>query len=93
MTGPEHYQYAQQLLENAGDEEGFGSDAERFYLAKAQVHATLALAAATAVTATAQGQMSVNDGDAWERVASEDNALAGRLARQMAEDFSPAQPA
>jgi hypothetical protein len=48
MTGPEHYSYAEQLLAQASEDE-LGSDAERFHVAKAQVHATLALAAATAL--------------------------------------------
>jgi hypothetical protein len=47
MTGPEHYIAAEELLEDAGHarEE---DDAARV-LGRAQVHATLALAAATAV--------------------------------------------
>ena len=48
MTGPEHYSYAEQLLDEAGDAEN-GSDHERYLVAAAQVHATLALAAATAL--------------------------------------------
>lgn len=47
MTGPEHYTHAEQLLDMAGDDEP-GSDVERYRVAAAQVHATLALAAATA---------------------------------------------
>ena len=47
MTGPEHYAHAQELLEMAGDDE-VGSEIERYHLRKAQAHATLALAAATA---------------------------------------------
>lgn len=44
MTGPEHFQHAEVLLDMAGDDE-LGSDIERYRVAKAQVHATLALAA------------------------------------------------
>lgn len=44
MNGPDHYLEAQRLIHRAG-----GSDPESAsqYLAEAQVHATLALAAAT----------------------------------------------
>lgn len=50
MTGPEHYRYAQVLLDEAGDAE-LGSEHERYLVAKAQVHATLAVAAAQAAVA------------------------------------------
>ena len=43
MTGPEHYELAEQLLESAAHE----SDPTPRFI-EAQVHATLALAAATA---------------------------------------------
>jgi hypothetical protein len=46
MTGPEHYEHAEQLLRLAGDDK-LGTDAERYHLRAAQVHATLALAAAS----------------------------------------------
>lgn len=49
MTGPEHYGQAENLL-GLADRSPMGSDEERFYLGGAQVHATLALAAATALT-------------------------------------------
>jgi hypothetical protein len=42
----EHAAEAQALLDNA-EESDYGSDEERYMLAAAQVHATLALAAAT----------------------------------------------
>jgi len=50
MTGPEHYRRAEELLSKA--EELFGSDepsAGAWSVAQAQVHATLALAASTAL--------------------------------------------
>jgi hypothetical protein len=49
MTGPEHYNEAQQLLAdpNYGEPKGIGRSET---IAAAQVHATLALAAATALT-------------------------------------------
>ena len=50
MTGPEHYRTAEQLLDWAANSEP-GGETERYRLSAAQVHATLALAAATALTA------------------------------------------
>lgn len=52
MTGPEHYEYAEQLL--TGADQWDDTDPEQRYYVKvayaaAQVHATLALAAATAL--------------------------------------------
>jgi len=47
MTADQHYQEAERLLEAAAKAD-IGSDGERYNLAAAQVHATLALAAATA---------------------------------------------
>jgi hypothetical protein len=61
MTGPDHYRKAEELAVKAheylGQGEGQGSAA--FWAAVAQIHATLALAAATAVGTTAA------DGRAW----------------------------
>lgn len=54
MNGPQHYVAAEQALDAAYQAEG-GSDIERYYLASAQVHATLALAAATAGLDAAEG--------------------------------------
>ena len=48
VTGPEHYQAAEDHLKTAATEE-LGSAQERWLLVAAQVHATLALAAATAL--------------------------------------------
>ena len=48
MTGPEHYLEAEDLLKEV---DGLGNDTAN-HLALAQVHATLALAAATAYPAT-----------------------------------------
>ena len=51
-TGPEHYQEAERLLIHVDrsviDQFGEGAECARQELAQAQVHATLALAAATA---------------------------------------------
>lgn len=48
MTGPEHYNQAGEFLDLAAEAES-DSPAERYCLAAAQVHATLAAAAATAL--------------------------------------------
>ncbi|MEV1201695.1 hypothetical protein [Microbispora rosea] len=69
MTGPEHYAQAEALLESAARER-IGSDQERYLLAAAQVRATLALAAATALTshlATYGDEPEIN---AWKVVAA-----------------------
>lgn len=47
-TGPEHYREAESLLEQAERKRHKQRGQERYYLEAAQVHATLALAAATA---------------------------------------------
>lgn len=59
MTGPEHYRLAEKCLYSVDDD----SDTAMALLATAQVHATLALAAATAVSST--GDMPIPDSDAW----------------------------
>jgi hypothetical protein len=63
MTGPEHYHEAQQLLAdpNYGEPKGIGRSET---IAAAQVHATLALAAATALVGD-----SPQDVQAWRRAA------------------------
>jgi hypothetical protein len=63
MTGPEHYHEAQQLLAdpNYGEPKGIGRSET---IAAAQVHATLALAAATALAGE-----SPQDVQAWRRAA------------------------
>jgi hypothetical protein len=75
MTGPEHYREAERLL--AGTH--FQIEGEPFYnhpserdIAAAQVHATLALAAATATGAAATAyaaDINLYDVAAWERAA------------------------
>jgi hypothetical protein len=63
MTGPEHYREAERLL-------GVAEEPEDIRLAEAQVHATLALAAATALPA-AQRAAGEPDGDRdWWQVTS-----------------------
>ncbi|MFE9927414.1 hypothetical protein [Streptomyces sp. NPDC005533] len=67
MTGPEHYLQAEELLQEALSKTS-GSDLERYYVTAAQVHATLALAAATAF---APHRLGVNRAEwkAWQTVA------------------------
>jgi hypothetical protein len=48
MTGPEHYRTAEELLGDAVEAPA-GSDEELYFIGAAQTHATLALAAATAL--------------------------------------------
>ncbi len=80
MTGPEHYKEAERLLD--GSDAPYESDVEYANrLARAQVHATLALAAATAIPHA--GQMPVPDCEAWEEVASAESAIARRLAEEV----------
>jgi len=69
-TGPEHYREAEQLLDWARQAER-GGDWERLYLAQAQIHATLALAAATAMN-DFEGGMGRVDHCGWLDVASAD---------------------
>ena len=71
MTGPEHYKEAERLLSDAEENhahQGSGDPATPDLLATAQVHATLALAAATAL---APAHKSVNHPDTvgWTKVA------------------------
>jgi hypothetical protein len=67
-TGPEHYQKAEELLLNAGQQEA-GSETERYQLAAAQVHATLALAAAVGLNDSECGKPA-DDHKTWLDVAS-----------------------
>ncbi|WP_103347979.1 hypothetical protein [Amycolatopsis sp. CA-128772] len=60
MTGPEHYREAERLIRTA---DRSYNDAE-FALAEAQIHATLALAAATA----SAGRMNTAAVKAWDQV-------------------------
>lgn len=81
MSGPEHYKRAEQLEQLAVRQfESSSVDEERGYdpsplwqltIAQAQVHATLALAAATAEAAfDPEGRCMVSEGHAWAVVAS-----------------------
>ncbi|MGI5153625.1 hypothetical protein [Microbispora sp. CA-102843] len=75
MTGPENYAQAEALLESAARER-IGSTQERYLLAAAQVRATLALAAATALNDhehvgddVSVGGLPIEDWKAWREVA------------------------
>ena len=73
-TGPEHYREAEKLLGEAADPYDFDlTQAERNTKALgAQVHATLALAAATALGREGEGQtMPSKDRAAWFEAAAE----------------------
>jgi hypothetical protein len=63
MTGPEHYREAERLLLGSGETE------------KSMVHATLALAAATALS---ENSSSSSDLKAWIKIAGEDEAERAR---------------
>jgi hypothetical protein len=60
MTGPEHYRMAERLLESTAASKSSSADSVHV-LAEAQVHATLALAAATGVA-----WPSLAEGAAWQ---------------------------
>jgi len=60
MTGPEHFRRAELMLAEGAR----GSIRESYLLAAAQAHATLALAAATALSRPAEGLPSA-DWKAW----------------------------
>ncbi|WP_103338760.1 hypothetical protein [Amycolatopsis sp. CA-126428] len=61
MTGPEHYREAERLIRASSGDYVEAGDA----LAEAQVHATLALAAATASGAWAE--MSDDESRSWDK--------------------------
>lgn len=66
MTGPEHYREAERLIGN------YQSDGDTVWLAQAQVHATLAQAAATALMSEVATQVNAfTDPDlaAWVKAA------------------------
>lgn len=73
MTGPEHYREAERLADRAhyftyGD--GADPKTGAALAAEAQVHATLALAAATALGAQGFHGMHTRDAHAWRQVAA-----------------------
>jgi len=75
MTGPEHYEEAERLINDARHDHD--RDRATYLLAEAQVHATLALAAATALSdPTRSGpRTTIPEWNAWQQasgVAQED---------------------
>jgi hypothetical protein len=68
MTGPEHYVRAEQLLREVRDGHQEGTDVAAI-LAAAQVHATLADAAATALVDETPRSDSFSNYRAWQDVA------------------------
>lgn len=69
MTGPENYLKAEKLAAQASSN-GYGDERTRDLLLQAQVHATLALAAATALKSGANFQLPHGDDKAWANVAA-----------------------
>ena len=64
MTGPEHYREAEALLEEAADPADHGVSVLHAHIARAQVHATLALAAAMV---DGLAVLRPEDRDEWDR--------------------------
>jgi hypothetical protein len=81
MSGPEHYRQAEQLLQLANGSADQG--AMRDYWQEAQVHATLALAAATALSdPSPEGAgMPVPDWTAWTEAAATPRTGPQKVAR------------
>jgi hypothetical protein len=70
MTGPEHYQVAEQFVRSAhAIPDGFPSEEYAQMIAVAQVHATLAVAAATALHDGAMRAGHPLDWAAWRAAA------------------------
>lgn len=75
MTGPQHWEEANLIVTGEPCSYGCphtGCEHEMAYLARAQVHATLALAAAVACGHL--GEMPARDADAWQQIAGTRNA-------------------
>jgi hypothetical protein len=68
MTGPEHYREAERLLTVGAGQRG--SELDAICTAAAAVHATLALAAATALANYCGGRMTEGDSRRWFEAAS-----------------------
>ena len=71
MTGPEHYREAERLAKLASDYEGLPGSHHIQVGQVAQVHAALALAAATALVMGDNGNTPLRAYDAWAEVAGE----------------------
>lgn len=66
MNGPDHYRNAEYLMATLPD--NLPAEDRAGLLAAAQVHATLALAAATVDVAIVDGHADIGDEDAWVEV-------------------------
>lgn len=88
MTGPEHYRKAERLIQEIHDEGVEDAETETLFFREAQVHATLALAAATALHVADQDGGS-DDRQEWFRVAS--FAHNSRRRRQLAAVIAAAE--
>lgn len=71
MTGPQHFKAADDLLGEADEQFRHGNDEiARYLVSRAQVHATLAHAAATALCQPdAAGMVAPDEFQAWHRIA------------------------
>lgn len=89
-TGPEHYRKAERLLAEITTDDGFvrASDIAT-YIAAAQVHATLAMAAATGTYGIVDDTRSPEDATAWEHVAGEYTAQRDAAAKRRAAYVCP----
>ena len=76
MTGPEHYREAERLAKLASDYEGLPGSHHIQVGQVAQVHAALALAAATALVMGDNGNTPLRAYDAWAEVAGEPRETA-----------------
>lgn len=81
MTGPEHYRKAEELMDQVRKSQTTmrpaSPDSVKNAFAQAQVHATLALAAAQALGSTHTRAMRSADWDAWLSAAGEGAGRAG----------------
>lgn len=83
MTGPEHYREAERLLNGLKTKHGLISvdDGNEQVIAVAQAHATLALAAATAMGAPVDGEADSGlppaDATAWNNAAGANPSNGG----------------
>lgn len=79
MNGPDHYREAERRLLMAWEDDREPENM-RHLVAEAQVHATLALAAATALTESGANHLSPADYNAWQAVAATTSKKDGKPA-------------
>ena len=78
-TGPEHYRIAERFMAQYGRDDTDGHALSMEVLAAAQVHATLALAAATWLVADGDGRLPLVISDSWRRAVAEPHRKAPQL--------------